>query len=842
MPLSAPTRVLATTETGFGTSTSFTTSAFTPANNTLLVVFVNITQVGCNYSAYPSLTISGGSLSWDPVRASVLAAPSAGAGKFQALLGVYTAQVSTGASMSITISGLTSSSTSHYDVEVYTFTGYNTSSPIGATATGTGVGPGSTSITLSASPASTSYLMAGRSLAPSVGGGTATPGASWSTAYDSGATAGGFCVAEQMDITGVTSTTVNWATLLNGDTVADSASVQAAVEVKQAAGGGTAVTETGEDPWFRPEVLKFGLKGKAWHEWTSFPVNKPIANPPSAPLYDYDRWEENRNKGVPVTQRTLSWEFGRINQPPVTAQTLKEFDQWQKAGIPKSAKADFSSFIRAPFVQVLQEFDAWAAAQRKRLLTDDWSFGPQIPGAPTTPYLGQYDQWVSAQRQRLAQADFQSFVSTPPPVFLGEFDQWQNPVRLRLALQQDWSQFVFVAQTTVAQVLQEFDQFQNKVQLFKPGADFTTDQAINQYVTPATPNLSEYDRWSMAFAPKITQTPFNDFTFIPPTVVAQVLSEFDQWAIVQRIRLTQTETPGFEFVPPVTTPAMAEFDQWVATQRQRLIASDFQGFVTAPSATILREFDQWSAAQKQRLAPSDFASFLRTPLAQVLSSFDLWWQKAKTPLVVSVKPDWAGFVFNPPAAVAQPLRQFDQWQPNWNKGVPVPQRTRFWEFARIDKVANPAPQPLKEFDQWGPQRTATTTGRDFTSFIGIAPSTATTTATDPFVWVKKKKKPLPPVIIERPKKRKPKPEEALLPEPLPELLPEPQIAPPGLVPLPQAVLPPHIFSAPQWTLPQAVTSPPPFRMATPEEVAEDDEDVINLLLEELQQLNSDSFE
>ena len=108
-------------------------------------------------------------------------------------------------------------------------------------------------------------------------------------------------------------------------------------------------------------------------------------------------------------------------------------------------------------------------------------------------------------------------------------------------------------------------------------------------------------------------------------------------------------------------------------------------------------------------------------------------------------------------------------------------------------------------------------------------------AQDPFVWVRRKKKPLPPVIIDGPKKRKPEPEE-VFDEDLPDLpFPEPQIAPPTLIRLPPATLPAHIFKAPRWTLPQAVTSPPPFRMATPEEIDMDDEDVLNLILEEMQQ-------
>ncbi|HSC07832.1 MAG TPA: hypothetical protein VLD59_13475, partial [Steroidobacteraceae bacterium] len=138
----------------FGTG-GFASNAFTPSNNSLLVVIAFFIDQADSGSEGTSLTITDSvGLTWTS-RAATTGSPAWSYG-----LRIWTAPVTTGVSMTVTID-CGAVSVDIYRVEVYDYTGYDTTTPVGATATGTDAdGDGAASITLSAAPATTSEVIA----------------------------------------------------------------------------------------------------------------------------------------------------------------------------------------------------------------------------------------------------------------------------------------------------------------------------------------------------------------------------------------------------------------------------------------------------------------------------------------------------------------------------------------------------------------------------------------------------------------------------------------------------------------------------------------------------------
>src|SRR5512144_2897420 len=135
---------LATTKTN-----GLVTGSFTPANNSLLIVFACVSDSA-------ALSVAGGSLSWTPQKSA------ASSGGFDSEVYCWTAPVTTGASMTVTVSGTTQGSTCC--IAVYQATGHDTGTPVGATGSSTsnsGSSVTSLSYSLSGTPASTSYILAG---------------------------------------------------------------------------------------------------------------------------------------------------------------------------------------------------------------------------------------------------------------------------------------------------------------------------------------------------------------------------------------------------------------------------------------------------------------------------------------------------------------------------------------------------------------------------------------------------------------------------------------------------------------------------------------------------------
>lgn len=133
-------------------SGSLTTSSFTPSDNSLLVVGVGFNGPSGDPSA--TIALSGGGLTWTRQIykwQTNTDFPPGGSG-----VAIYTAPVSTGASMTVT---LTQSGTTSFFISVIEYTGYNTASPVGGTASNSRFGGvGAMTATLSSTPATTSEV------------------------------------------------------------------------------------------------------------------------------------------------------------------------------------------------------------------------------------------------------------------------------------------------------------------------------------------------------------------------------------------------------------------------------------------------------------------------------------------------------------------------------------------------------------------------------------------------------------------------------------------------------------------------------------------------------------
>lgn len=214
----------------FGTG-NFTSTAFTPANSSLLVVAAAyVENSGSTTDPTSALTISGGSLTWTQ-QATAVAAPTA----FPSLVKIWTAPVTTGASMSVTLS-TSGRNAGLYAVSVVCYTGHNAGTPVGGTASGQQNGgftgpPDPATITLGAAPASTdetfAIVFADKTTT------NISPGSTWTEIDDLFNSNWGS--AESEILTGSTGTSVSWVDLRpGGGSLFNYAA--AAIVVKAAAG------------------------------------------------------------------------------------------------------------------------------------------------------------------------------------------------------------------------------------------------------------------------------------------------------------------------------------------------------------------------------------------------------------------------------------------------------------------------------------------------------------------------------------------------------------------------------------------------------------------------------
>jgi len=227
---------------GHGTG-DFTTTSFTPPNDSLLVVCVATMRVTTATDLTSSITCAGGGWTYTP-RVGIGSSTSV----YSVSQRIFTAPITTGASMTLTI-GTGGINMQFYVVAVLAYTGYDTGTPTGATGSllveDTGAPDGAQSFTLSGAPATTSEVVAAITLDKDAAG--TTPGSDFTEIYDVQVGGSG---GEQSQIrTGSTSTTVAWVDTNTGGSIFKL--VAAGVEVKEAAGA----PPSGPYAMLRPAVV-----------------------------------------------------------------------------------------------------------------------------------------------------------------------------------------------------------------------------------------------------------------------------------------------------------------------------------------------------------------------------------------------------------------------------------------------------------------------------------------------------------------------------------------------------------------------------------------------------------
>jgi hypothetical protein len=213
-----------------GTSSPFVTSSFTPPDNSLLVVVISCEDCPTTFSA--DIAVSGGSLTWTK-RLAVDNDADEG-------IAIFTAPVTTGASMTLSITGQGTNLSGLY-ARAFAYTGYNVGSPIGATATYSLASPGvgtatGLSITLSGAPATDSVVLAAIEVAADAGAGSAPGGSGGFTEIFDEELPATWQFNQVQVRTGSASTTVDWTHPM----IQDYRRTAAALEIKAAAASVTA--------------------------------------------------------------------------------------------------------------------------------------------------------------------------------------------------------------------------------------------------------------------------------------------------------------------------------------------------------------------------------------------------------------------------------------------------------------------------------------------------------------------------------------------------------------------------------------------------------------------------
>jgi hypothetical protein len=204
--------VIDPTPSGVHGTTDYTSSSFTPPSSSLLVVGAGYIEVGTTTDPTSAVAISGGSLTWTQGIAVVVDPTS-----YPLLVKIWTAPVITGASMALTLSA-GGRNVGFYAPSVVAYTGYDTSTPVGATGSASdatlygGASPVTGSITLSGAPAAASEVFAVAAISRDTAG--TSPGSGWTEVHDvNQGTYGGM---QSQVRTGSTSTSVAWADLRAG--------------------------------------------------------------------------------------------------------------------------------------------------------------------------------------------------------------------------------------------------------------------------------------------------------------------------------------------------------------------------------------------------------------------------------------------------------------------------------------------------------------------------------------------------------------------------------------------------------------------------------------------------
>jgi hypothetical protein len=224
----------------FNPTGAIVSDAFTPSSSSLLAVCFGCVVFGTPASGnFTDLTISntGG---WTFTARTGFKPTSPDFGEYWTLIRIWTAPITTGASMTVTCDLPGTDDFAGACLGLADYTGYDTGSPVGATAAEDLVDDGADSATLSGAPASTSEIFGGRMAGVTGAGGniSASPGASHTELYDLPISdVGGLQV--QVRDPGSTSTAFSWADVdVGAGTGYDI--IGAAIEIKEAAAAGAA--------------------------------------------------------------------------------------------------------------------------------------------------------------------------------------------------------------------------------------------------------------------------------------------------------------------------------------------------------------------------------------------------------------------------------------------------------------------------------------------------------------------------------------------------------------------------------------------------------------------------
>ncbi len=270
MALARTTKLQATSGITHGTG-AYTTGAFTPDDNSLLLALVYASGENNDALAGSDITFSGGGLTWTS-RAVTTTHPGYGYG-----VRAFTAPVATGASMT-TQADAGTFDVHRWRVEIYGFTGHDTSSPVGATIVGSDAdGDLTATMTLSGTPASTSIVIAAALVALNAGVGGITPEATWTEIFE--AAEDGWQCFQSQSRTGSTSTTVEWTDLNSSGGGQSAGAAMLAIEIKEAAAGGGATT-------IAPTTAALSLLGRAvsMNSFTAVAIREVFVNEAGSPV------------------------------------------------------------------------------------------------------------------------------------------------------------------------------------------------------------------------------------------------------------------------------------------------------------------------------------------------------------------------------------------------------------------------------------------------------------------------------------------------------------------------------------------------------------------------------
>ena len=219
----------------------FTTGSFTPADNSILVAHVGVVNGVGGADVQSGMSLSGGGLTW-----TRQAGPTGGTvAGYTAAQEIWTAPVTTGASMSITYqhAGNVGSDRAWGMIQVHEITSDSTSPEIGTPNVIVGAhdqGDAAATITLPSSPSSSSIVSAARYYNSNANDGAATPGTGWTEVYDQTASTNGYGSFQSQYRGSSTDADVTWNNLMVPAETAWKSSTMA-IEVREAAAGASVV-------------------------------------------------------------------------------------------------------------------------------------------------------------------------------------------------------------------------------------------------------------------------------------------------------------------------------------------------------------------------------------------------------------------------------------------------------------------------------------------------------------------------------------------------------------------------------------------------------------------------